>query len=102
MFSLAHKTTVMKSAYQSVMIYIGQKDLEMQNEMNMIIRQRRQKCEAMQAKFTEKLGLVHTSYKKVAKRCQMMEQGIDNLSKDKHDLQEKCAEKSKLEPCCLC
>ncbi|XP_039143685.1 E3 ubiquitin-protein ligase CCNB1IP1 homolog isoform X1 [Dioscorea cayenensis subsp. rotundata] len=86
---------LMKSAYRSVMFYIGQKELEMQYKMNTIIGQCRQKCEAMQAKFTEKLEQVHTAYQKAAKRCQMMEQEIDNLSKDKQELQEKYAEKSR-------
>ncbi|KAI3996900.1 hypothetical protein MKX01_021176 [Papaver californicum] len=38
---------------------------------------------------------VHTAYQKMAKRCQMMEQEIESLSKDKQDLQEKFAEKSR-------
>ncbi|AQK90721.1 E3 ubiquitin-protein ligase CCNB1IP1-like protein [Zea mays] len=45
----------MKSAYRSVMFYIGQKELEMQYKMNRIVGHCRQKCELMQAKFTEKL-----------------------------------------------
>lgn len=86
----------MKSAYRSVMFYIGQKELEMQYKMNKIVGQCRQKCEVMQAKFTEKLEEVHTAYQKMAKRCQMMEQEIESLSKDKQELQEKYAEKSRL------
>ncbi|KAJ0964844.1 hypothetical protein J5N97_025982 [Dioscorea zingiberensis] len=86
---------LMKSAYRSVMFYIGQKELEMQYKMNKIVGQCRQKCEAMQEKFTEKLEQVHSAYQKVAKRCQMMEQEIENLSKDKQELQEKYAEKSR-------
>lgn len=101
-FPLINKTTVMKSAYRSVMFYIGQKELEMQYKMNTIIGQCRQKCEAMQAKFTEKLEQVHTAYQKAAKRCQMMEQEIDNLSKDKQELQEKYAEKSRFKSCGFC
>uniref|UniRef100_A0A2N9F2F7 E3 ubiquitin-protein ligase CCNB1IP1 homolog n=1 Tax=Fagus sylvatica TaxID=28930 RepID=A0A2N9F2F7_FAGSY len=49
---------LMKSAYRSVMFYIGQKELEMQCKMNRIVSQCRQKCEAMQEKFTEKLEQV--------------------------------------------
>ncbi|XP_020087929.1 E3 ubiquitin-protein ligase CCNB1IP1 homolog isoform X3 [Ananas comosus] len=86
---------LMKSAYRSVMFYIGQKELEMQYKMNKIVGQCRQKCEVMQAKFTEKLEEVHTAYQKMAKRCQMMEQEIESLSKDKQELQEKYAEKSR-------
>ncbi|GMY33432.1 E3 ubiquitin-protein ligase CCNB1IP1 homolog isoform X7 [Fagus crenata] len=86
---------LMKSAYRSVMFYIGQKELEMQCKMNRIVSQCRQKCEAMQEKFTEKLEQVHTAYQKMAKRCQMMEQEIENLSKDKQELQEKFSEKSR-------
>ncbi|GAB2225859.1 hypothetical protein Droror1_Dr00021628 [Drosera rotundifolia] len=86
---------LMKSAYRSVMFYIGQKELEMQCKMNRIVAQCRQKCEAMQGKFTEKLEQVHTAYQKMAKRCQMMEQEIENLSRDKQELQEKFAEKSR-------
>ncbi|XP_017246366.1 E3 ubiquitin-protein ligase CCNB1IP1 homolog isoform X3 [Daucus carota subsp. sativus] len=86
---------LMKSAYRSVMFYIGQKELEMQFKMNRIVAQCRQKCEAMQEKFTEKLEQVHTAYQKMAKKCQMMEQEMESLSKDKQELQEKFAEKSR-------
>ncbi|XP_021288690.1 E3 ubiquitin-protein ligase CCNB1IP1 homolog isoform X2 [Herrania umbratica] len=86
---------LMKSAYRSVMFYIGQKELEMQYKMNRIVAQCRQKCEAMQEKFSEKLEQVHTAYQKMAKRCQMMEQEIESLSKDKQELQEKFSEKSR-------
>ncbi|XP_072958851.1 E3 ubiquitin-protein ligase CCNB1IP1 homolog isoform X2 [Typha angustifolia] len=86
---------LMKSAYRSVMFYIGQKELEMQYKMNKIVGQCRQKCEVMQAKFTEKLEEVHTAYQKMAKRCQMMEQELESLTKDKQELQEKYAEKSR-------
>lgn len=67
----------------------------MQFKMNRIVAQCRQKCEAMQEKFTEKLEQVHTAYQKMAKRCQMMEQEIETLSKDKQELQEKFSEKSR-------
>ncbi|KAI4302516.1 hypothetical protein MLD38_038250 [Melastoma candidum] len=86
---------LMKTAYRSVMFYIGQRELEMQFKMNRIIAQYRQKCEVMQEKFTEKLEQVHTAYQKMAKRCQMMEQEIESLSKDKQELQEKFSEKSR-------
>ncbi|XP_022718048.1 E3 ubiquitin-protein ligase CCNB1IP1 homolog isoform X2 [Durio zibethinus] len=86
---------LMKSAYRSVMFYIGQKELEMQFKMNRIVAQCRQKCETMQEKFSEKLEQVHTAYQKMAKRCQMMEQEIESLSKDKQELQEKFSEKSR-------
>lgn len=77
------------------MFYIGQKELEMQYKMNRIVAQCRQKCEVMQEKFTEKLEQVHTAYQKMAKRCQMMEREMENLTKDKQELQEKFAEKSR-------
>ncbi|KAF7836614.1 E3 ubiquitin-protein ligase CCNB1IP1-like protein isoform X1 [Senna tora] len=86
---------LMKSSYRSVMFYIGQKELEMQYQMNRIVAQCRQKCEMMQEKFTEKLEQVHTAYQKMAKRCQMVEQENESLSKDKQELQEKFAEKSR-------
>uniref|UniRef100_A0A5B6YU43 RING-type domain-containing protein n=2 Tax=Davidia involucrata TaxID=16924 RepID=A0A5B6YU43_DAVIN len=86
---------LMKSAYRSVMFYIGQKELEMQFKMNRIVAQCRQKCETMQEKFTEKLEQVHTAYQKMAKRCQMLEQEIESLSKDKQELQENFSEKSR-------
>ncbi|XP_021736202.1 E3 ubiquitin-protein ligase CCNB1IP1 homolog isoform X3 [Chenopodium quinoa] len=86
---------LMKSAYRSVMFYIGQKELEMQCKMNRLMTQCRQKCEALQEKFSEKLEQMHTAYQKMGKRCQMMEQEIENLSKDKQELQEKFAEKSR-------
>ncbi|KAA8524036.1 hypothetical protein F0562_010533 [Nyssa sinensis] len=86
---------LMKSAYRSVMFYIGQKELEMQFKMNRIVAQCRQKCETMQEKFTEKLEQVHTAYQKMAKRCQMLEQENESLSKDKQELQEKLSEKSR-------
>ncbi|GFP78688.1 E3 ubiquitin-protein ligase ccnb1ip1 homolog [Phtheirospermum japonicum] len=85
--------TVMKSAYRSVAFYIGQRDLEMQVKMSKIVAQCRQKCEAMQEKFTEKLEQVYTAYQKMTKRCEMMEKEIESLSKDKQELQEKYAEK---------
>lgn len=50
------------------MFYIGQKELEMQYKMNRIVGQCRQKCELMQAKFTEKLEEVHTAYQKMAEK----------------------------------
>ncbi|GAB4849302.1 E3 ubiquitin-protein ligase CCNB1IP1 [Ancistrocladus abbreviatus] len=86
---------LMKSAYRSVMFYIGQKELEMQYKMNRIVAQCRQKCVTMQEKFTEKLEQVHAAYQKMAKRCQMLEQENENLSKDKEELQAKFAEKSR-------
>ncbi|KAL0306618.1 UNVERIFIED_CONTAM: E3 ubiquitin-protein ligase CCNB1IP1 [Sesamum radiatum] len=65
----------------------------MQVKMNKVVGQCRQKCEAMQEKFTEKLEQIYTAYQKMTKRCQMMEQEMENLSKDKQELQEKLAEK---------
>ncbi|KAL2943340.1 E3 ubiquitin-protein ligase CCNB1IP1-like protein [Bienertia sinuspersici] len=92
---LASDFAVMKSAYRSVMFYIGQKELEMQCKMNKLVGQCRQKCEALQEKFSEKLEQMHTAYQKMAKRCHVMEQEIESLSKDKQELQEKFAEKSR-------
>ncbi|TQD76987.1 hypothetical protein C1H46_037487 [Malus baccata] len=86
---------VMKSAHKSVMFYIGQRELEMQFKMNRIQAQYRQKFEAMQEKFGEKMEQLHAAYQKMAKRCQMMEQEIESLSKDKQELQEKFSEKSR-------
>lgn len=80
------------------MFYVGQKELEMQYKMNRLMAQCRQKCEVMQEKFTEKLEQVHSAYQKMAKRCQMMEREMENLSKDKQELQEKFAEKSRSSP----
>ncbi|KAK4487703.1 hypothetical protein RD792_005634 [Penstemon davidsonii] len=84
---------VMKSAYRSIMFYIGQKELEMQVKMNKMMGQCRQKCEAMQEKFTAKMEQIYTAYQKLSKRCQMMEQQMESLSKDNQELQEKFAEK---------
>lgn len=78
------------------MFYIGQQELEMNYKMKKIVGQCKQKCEVMQEKFTEKLEQIQTAYQKMAKRCQMMEQEIESLSKDKQELQEKYAEKSRL------
>lgn len=86
---------LMKSAHKSVMFYIGQRELEMQFKMNRIQAQYRQKFEAMQEKFGEKMEQLHATYQKMAKRCQMMEQEIESLSKDKQELQEKFSEKSR-------
>ncbi|CAN8288104.1 unnamed protein product [Cochlearia groenlandica] len=86
---------LMKSAYRSVMFYSSQRDLEMQYKMNRVVAQCRQKCEDMQAKFSEKMEQVHTAYQKMGKRCQMMEQEVENLNKDKQELQEKFSEKSR-------
>lgn len=85
----------MKSAYRSVKFFIGQKELEMQFKLNKIVGQCQGKCEAMQEKFTEKLEQVHTAYQKMAKRCKMLEQEIESLTKDKQELQEKFSEKSR-------
>ncbi|KAL6602837.1 hypothetical protein ACP70R_043198 [Stipagrostis hirtigluma subsp. patula] len=87
--------TLMKSAYRSIMFYIGQKELVMQYKMNQIVGQCRQKIELMQGKFTQKLEELHGAYQKMGKKCQMMEQEIENLTKDKQELQEKFAEKSR-------
>ncbi|KAG2328188.1 hypothetical protein Bca52824_010916 [Brassica carinata] len=86
---------LMKSAYRSVMFYISQRDLEMQSKMNRVFAQCRQKCESMQAKYSEKMEQVHTAYQKMGKRCQMMEQELQNLTKYKQELQEKYSEKSR-------
>ncbi|XP_048441708.1 E3 ubiquitin-protein ligase CCNB1IP1 homolog isoform X5 [Pyrus x bretschneideri] len=86
---------LMKSAHKSVMFYIGQRELEMQCKMNRIQAQYRQKFEAMQEKFGEKMEQLHAACQKMAKRCQMMEQEIESLSKDKQELQEKFSEKSR-------
>ncbi|XP_058209744.1 E3 ubiquitin-protein ligase CCNB1IP1 homolog [Rhododendron vialii] len=85
----------MKSAYRSVMFFMGQKELEMEFKANKIVSQCRQKCEVLQVKFTEKMEQVHTAYQKMAKRCQMLEQEVESLSKDKQELQEKFSEKSR-------
>ncbi|KAJ1691030.1 hypothetical protein LUZ63_015185 [Rhynchospora breviuscula] len=86
---------LMKGAYKSIMFYIGQKELEMQYKMNKIVSQYKLKCEAMQAKFTEKMEEVHTAYQKMAKKCQLMQKEVENLTKDKQELQEKYSEKSR-------
>jgi E3 ubiquitin-protein ligase CCNP1IP1 len=89
----------MKSAYRSVMFYIGQKELEIQYTMNQVVGQCKQKIELMQGKFTEKLEELHTAYQKMGKKCQLMELEIENLTKEKQELQEKFAEKSRLVQC---
>ncbi|XP_019260243.1 PREDICTED: E3 ubiquitin-protein ligase CCNB1IP1 homolog isoform X5 [Nicotiana attenuata] len=86
---------LMKSAYKSVTFYIGQKELEMQFKVNKLVAQYQQKCEMMQEKFAEKFEQVRTAYQKAAKKCHMLEQEIESLSKDKQELQEKFAEKSR-------
>lgn len=95
LFDILDVQLVMKTAYRSVMFFIGQKELEMQFMMNRVVAQCRQKCEVMQEKYTEKLEQVHAAYQKMAKRCQVMEQEIESLSKDKQELQDKFAEKSR-------
>ncbi|XP_068640780.1 E3 ubiquitin-protein ligase CCNB1IP1 homolog [Aristolochia californica] len=86
---------LMKSAYRSVMFYIAQRDREVQYKMNKVVGQCQQKCEAVQEKFTDKLEQVHTAYLKMAKRCLLLEQENENLSKNKQELQEKFSEKSR-------
>ncbi|XP_078177556.1 E3 ubiquitin-protein ligase CCNB1IP1 homolog isoform X1 [Carex rostrata] len=86
---------LMKATYKSIMFYIGQKELEMQYKMNNIVSQYRQKCEVMQAKFTEKMEEVHSAYQKMARKCQIMQKELENLTKDKQELQEKYSEKSR-------
>ncbi|KAL8512204.1 hypothetical protein ACS0TY_018604 [Phlomoides rotata] len=83
----------LKSTYKSVVFYIAQKELEMQAKMNKVVAQCRQKCEAMQEKFTEKMEQIYTAYQKTAKRCQILQQQIESLSKDKQEIQEKYSEK---------
>lgn len=46
-------------------------------------------------KFSEKLVQVHTAYQNLGKRCQMIEQEIESLSKEKQELQEKFSENSR-------
>ncbi|KAF7112661.1 hypothetical protein RHSIM_RhsimUnG0206700 [Rhododendron simsii] len=92
---ILYASLVMKSAYRSVMFFMGQKELEMQFKANKIVSQCRQKCEVLQEKFTEKMEQVHTAYQKMAKRCQTLEQEVESLSKDKQELQEKFSEKSR-------
>ncbi|KAJ3692096.1 hypothetical protein LUZ60_012446 [Juncus effusus] len=86
---------LMKSAYRSVMFEIGQKELEMEYKMNRLVAQYRQKFEGMQAKFQEKMEEVQSAYQKMGKKCQLMEKEIESLSKDKQELQDKYAEKSR-------
>lgn len=86
---------IMKSAYKGVAFWMGQKDVEMQATVNKVLQQYRHKCEQMQAKFTEKLEQVHTAYQKAVKRIQMMQQEVESLTKDREELQEKYAEKSR-------
>ncbi|CAI0453463.1 unnamed protein product [Linum tenue] len=88
-------STVMKSTFKSVMFYIGQKELEMQFKLSRLAAQYRQKFEATQEKFNEKLEQVYAAYQKAAKRCQMMEQENERLRKDKAELQEKFSEQSR-------
>lgn len=83
----------MKCVYRSIMFYIGQRDLEMQVKMNKVVAQCRQKCEVMQEKLTQKLEEAFGAYQKMVKRCQILEQENENLSKDKLELQEKFSEK---------
>ena len=77
------------------MFYVSQRDLEMQCKMNRVVAQCRQKCEGMQAMLSEKMEKAHAAYQKMSKRCQMMEQEVENLTKDKQELQEKFSEKSR-------
>lgn len=86
----------MKCAFRSIMYYIGQRDLEMQVKMNKVVAQCRQKYEAMQEKLTQKLEEAYGAYQKMGKRCQMLDQENENLSKDKQELQEKFSEKCRL------
>ncbi|KAG8502385.1 hypothetical protein CXB51_000450 [Gossypium anomalum] len=83
-----------QGAYRSVMFYIRQKELEIQYKMKRIALCW-QKSEAMQEKFSEKLEQVHTAYQSLGKRCQMIQQEIENLSKEKQELQEKFSDNSR-------
>ncbi|XP_057859580.2 E3 ubiquitin-protein ligase CCNB1IP1 homolog isoform X1 [Cryptomeria japonica] len=86
---------IMKSAYKGVAFWLGQKDVEMQATVSKVLQQYRGKCEEMQTKFTEKLEQVHTAYQKAVKKIHLMQQEVESLSKDKEELQEKYAEKSR-------
>lgn len=78
------------------MFCMGQKELEWQAKINKLVAQCRQKCETMQEKFTEKMDQIYTGYQKAAKRCQILEQQLENENKYKQELQEKFSEKCRL------
>ncbi|KAG2304674.1 hypothetical protein Bca52824_033325 [Brassica carinata] len=86
---------LMKSAYRSIMFYVSQRDLEMQCKLDRVVAQSRQKCEGVQAMLSEKVDKGIAAYQKMAKRCQMMEQEVENLTKDTQELKEKFSEKSR-------
>ena len=75
------------------MFHIGQKELEMQAKMNKLAAQYRQKCELMKEALTQKMEETIGAYQKMRKRCQILEQENENLTKDKVELQEKFSEK---------
>ncbi|MCO5587859.1 hypothetical protein L7F22_041811 [Adiantum nelumboides] len=85
---------IMKSAFKGISFWIGQKDVEAQLTMKKAM-QLRQRFEQMQTKFQEKLEQLHGAYQKAVKRIQASEQEIETLSKDRAELQEKYAEKSR-------
>lgn len=84
----------MKSAFKGISFWIGQKDIEAQLSIKKAM-QLRQRCEQMQTKFAEKLEQLHGAYQKAVKKIHSVEQELDNVSKDKAELQEKYAEKSR-------
>ncbi|KAJ3709015.1 hypothetical protein LUZ61_012720 [Rhynchospora tenuis] len=90
--------TLMKILHKSVMFYKEQKELEEKYKMNSVVAQNHLRCEAMQEKFAENMEQVHAAYQKMGKRCQMMQQEVDALAKDKQELQEKYSEKSRWDP----
>ncbi|XP_047962152.1 E3 ubiquitin-protein ligase CCNB1IP1 homolog isoform X3 [Salvia hispanica] len=83
----------LKCVYKSFMFHIGQKELEMQAKMNKLAAQYRQKCELMKEALTQKMEETIGAYQKMRKRCQILEQENENLTKDKVELQEKFSEK---------
>ncbi|KAI5078889.1 hypothetical protein GOP47_0006560 [Adiantum capillus-veneris] len=85
---------IMKSAFKGISFWIGQKDVEAQLTMKKAM-QLRQRFEQMQTKFQEKLEQLHGAYQKAVKRIQASEQEKESLSKDKAELQDKYAEKSR-------
>ncbi|KAL0696545.1 hypothetical protein Bca4012_063725 [Brassica carinata] len=91
-YNLFHQLT---SAYRSIMFYVSQRDLEMQCKLDRVVAQSRQKCEGVQAMLSEKVDKGIAAYQKMAKRCQMMEQEVENLTKDTQELKEKFSEKSR-------
>ena len=84
----------MKCALKGIAFWIGQKDVETQLTVKKA-QHLRQRYNEMQAKFVENMELAQVAYQKAMRQAQSLQQEVENLNKDRTELQEKYSEKSR-------